>query len=236
LRASGFRLNVTFQQEIALAGSVASFLIVDDHPLFREALQAAVRLAVPLADISEAASIDNALQLLATKTRVDLVLLDLSMPGTVGVEGLMQVRAAFPRLPVLVVSGNEEPKIVRAALSHGIAGFVPKSTSKEELAIVIEGVFKGGIYVPPHLLAAIEADDGYLVERALLERVRNLTPQQKRVLLMLREGLQNKQIAYELNVAETTVKAHVSEILRKLKVYSRTKAVVEIAKLDLSGL
>ncbi len=215
---------------------MASFLIVDDHPLFRDALQAAVRLAVPLAEISEATSIEAALQWLAANSTVDLVLLDLSMPGTTGVSGLAQVRAAFPKLPVLIVSGHEEPKTVRQALALGIAGYVPKSTSKEGLALAIDEVLKGGVHVPAELCAAMEAEDGQAGEQVLLDRVRALTPQQKRVLLMLREGLQNKQIAYELNVAETTVKAHVSEILRKLKVYSRTKAVVEIAKLDLSDL
>jgi DNA-binding NarL/FixJ family response regulator len=215
---------------------MTSFLIVDDHPLFREALHAAVGLSAPQAKVVEATSIEGALQLLATGLQIDLILLDLSMPGITGVSGLMQVRAAHPKLPVLVVSGNEDPKIVREALLLGIAGYVPKSTSKEELAGVIDGVFKGQVYVPPHLRAALEADVEGLEEQALLDRVRNLTPQQRRVLLMLREGMQNKQIAYELNVAETTVKAHVSEILRKLKVFSRTKAVVEIAKLDISSL
>ncbi len=215
---------------------MASFLIVDDHPLFRDALQAAVRLAVPSAEIFEATSIEAALQWLAAHASVDLVLLDLSMPGTTGVNGLAQVRAAFPKLPVLVVSGHEEPKTVRAALALGIAGYVSKSTSKQALALAIDEVLKGSVHLSAELRAAIEADDGHLSEQVLFDRVRALTPQQKRVLLMLREGLQNKQIAYELNVAETTVKAHVSEILRKLKVYSRTKAVVEIAKIDLSEL
>jgi DNA-binding NarL/FixJ family response regulator len=217
---------------------MTAFLIVDDHPLFREALRAAVALTAPHAEIFEATSIETALELLSADIEVDLILLDLAMPGVTGVNGLLRVRAAYPKLPVLVVSGNEDPKIARDALQLGIAGYVSKSVSKEELASVIEGVFKGQVYVPAHLRIAMEADTQGQGrdEQVLLERLRNLTPQQRRVLLMLREGLQNKQIAYELNVAETTVKAHVSEILRKLKVFSRTKAVVEIAKLDLSAL
>ncbi len=215
---------------------MASFLIIDDHPLFREALAAAVRLAVPLAEIFEAASIASALAALAAQPHLDLVLLDLTMPGTAGVSGLAEVRGAYPKLPVLVVSSHEEPKIVRDALAQGIAGYVPKSTSKQDLARVIEEVLKGAVHVPPHLATAIEADRSGEAEEQLLGRLRHLTPQEMRVLMMLREGLQNKQIAYELNVAETTVKAHVSAILRKLKVYSRTKAVVEIAKIDLSRL
>ncbi len=215
---------------------MAAFLIVDDHPLFREALAGAVRLAVPAAEIFEAASIESARAALTARPDFDLMLLDLSMPGTAGVSGLAEMRAGFPRLPVLVVSSHEEPKIVREALAQGIAGYVPKSTAKQDLAAIIEDVLKGAVHVPQHLRAAIEADHGIEAEEALLVRLRNLTPQELRVLLMLREGLQNKQIAYELNVAETTVKAHVSAILRKLKVYSRTKAVVEIAKIDMSRL
>jgi DNA-binding NarL/FixJ family response regulator len=137
---------------------------------------------------------------------------------------------------LLVVSSHQEAKIIRDALAAGIAGYVPKSSSKEELSGAIRDVLNGAIYLPPALRTAIEADQASRQEQELLERIRQLTPQQLRVLLMLREGLQNKQIAYELDVAETTVKAHVSEILRKLKVFSRTKAVVEVAKLDLSDL
>ncbi len=215
---------------------MAAFLIVDDHPLFREALAGAVRLAVPAAEIFEAASIESARAILVARADLDLLLLDLSMPGTTGVSGLAEIRASFPRLPVLVVSSHEEPKIVREALALGIAGYAPKSTSKHELAAIIEEVLKGAVHVPQHLRAAIAADHGTDAEEALLTRLRDLTPQEMRVLLMLREGLQNKRIAYELDVAETTVKAHVSAIWRKLRVYSRTKAIVEIAKIDLSRM
>jgi len=215
---------------------VPSFLIVDDHPLFREALQAAVRLVVPDALIEEASTIADALGVLASKRDFELVLLDLNMPGTSGVSGLSEVRKAHPKLPLLVVSSHQEPRIVRDALALGIGGYVPKSASKEELSGAIRDVLNGALYCPAALREAIDAIEEDNSDEALLERIRNLTPQQRRVLMMLREGLQNKQIAFELDVAETTVKAHVSEILRKLKVYSRTKAVVEIAKLDLSNL
>lgn len=210
------------------------FLIVDDHPLFREALEIAVRMANPDAEILQATSIDTALDVMAAAPDIDLALLDLSLPGTQGFSGLVQVRAERPKLPVIVVSGHEDPKIMREALSLGIAGYIPKSTSKQELADGIRAVLNGSVFVPAAMLP--DADQAETEAHEVLARLRDLTPQQLRVLEMIREGLQNKQIAYELKVAETTVKAHVSEILRKLNVYSRTRAVILISKIDFDAI
>lgn len=212
------------------------FLIVDDHPLFREALESAVRLENPQAEILEATSIDGALEVLNANKNIDLALFDLFMPGTSGISGLVRVRAAFPHLPVLVVSGHEDPATVRDLLSIGVAGFVPKSTSKKELARSIGEVLRGAIYLPAQFKDLGQPQPAEIDRQTLLKRLRDLTPQQLRVLEMIRAGLQNKQIAYELGVAETTVKAHVSEILRKLHVYSRTKAAIEVGKMDFSNL
>ena len=210
---------------------VARFLIIDDHPLFREALHSAVQMAYPEVDTVEARSIAEALELLAGPNPFDLALLDLSMPDVHGFEGLLQLRTHHPRLPVVVVSGHEEPKVISEALSYGAAGFIPKSVRKDELASAIRSVMEGAVYVPEtYDNRPADADS---VERAgLVQRLSKLTPQQLRVLQMLRQGMLNKQIAYELQVGETTVKAHVSEILRKLNVYSRTQAVIEVSRLD----
>lgn len=208
------------------------FLIVDDHPLFREALRSAVLAAFPDAGVAEATGMTEALDRLAGPHGTDLALLDLSMPGTTGFEGLLQLRARHPRLPVLVVSGLDDPRIVREALGYGIAGFVPKAAPRAELVEAIRSVMAGAVYLPAGLdrtaapAAPAEARD------PLVERLKTLTPAQFRVLLMLRQGLLNKQIAYELQVGETTVKAHVSEILRKLGVISRTQAVIEASRID----
>ena len=157
-------------------------------------------------------------------------------PGTTGFAGLIRIRAAHPKLPVIVVSGHEEPSLVREAISLGIAGYVPKSTSRKELAFAIGEVLNGSIYVPKQYLPLTSGSAGETGEQQILKRLRDLTPQQLLVLEMIREGLQNKQIAHELKLAETTVKAHVSEILRKLHVYTRTKAVIEVAKVDFAAL
>ncbi len=213
------------------------FLLVDDHPMFREALQSAVRLASPEARILEAASIEAAMETIAATPDIDVVLLDLSLPGTTGFGGLIKMRTQWPKLAIVVVSGHEEPRIVREALSLGIAGDIPKSTPKEEIAHGLGEVLAGAVFVPAHLVPVVEERDPATLETAaIIERLAELTPQQLRVLEMIRDGLQNKQIAYRLSIGETTVKAHVSEILRKLQVYSRTKAVILLSKADFDAI
>jgi DNA-binding NarL/FixJ family response regulator len=211
------------------------FLIIDDHPLFREALHSAVQMAYPDVDTVEARSIGEAMNLLGGHPPFDLALLDLSMPDVHGFDGLLQLRTRHPRLPVVVVSGHEEPRVIAEALSYGAAGFIPKSARKADLAAAIRSVMDGAIYVPENY-EPTQPDDGSAGRADMVQRLSTLTPQQLRVLQMLRQGLLNKQIAYELQVGETTVKAHVSEILRKLNVYSRTQAVIEVSKLDSADL
>jgi len=163
-------------------------------------------------------------------------LLDLSLPDANGFCVLIRIRTTYPKLPVVVVSGYEDPDLIREAISLGIAGYIPKSTPRKELNFAISEVLAGSIYIPTKFLALTHASGGESNLHAILKRLRDLTPQQLTVLEMIRDGLQNKQIAHELKIAETTVKAHVSEILRKLQVYTRTKAVIEIAKVNFSEM
>jgi DNA-binding NarL/FixJ family response regulator len=224
------------ERPVAMSGPDSTrFLIIDDHPLFREALQSAVQMEYPDVETIEARTVAEALELLGGPKSVDLALLDLNIPGVQGFEGLLQLRTRHPRLPVVIVSGYEEPRIISEALSYGAAGFIPKSVRKSDLAAAIRRVMEGAVYVPENYDAPAGNDD--LADRAeMVKRLATLTPQQLRVLQMLRQGMLNKQIAFELQVGETTVKAHVSEILRKLNVYSRTQAVIEVAKLDSAEL
>lgn len=212
------------------------FLIVEDHPLFSEALENAICMANPDAEILHATSIDEALDVLSSTPLIDLILLDLSMPGTTGLSGVIRIRKAFPKSPVVIVSSHQDPQIVSSVLSLGVSGYIPKSTSKRELADSIKEVLRGTIYLPSDYRDLAAARRPKANNPELLKRLHDLTPQQLRVLDMLRRGLQNKQIAYELKICETTVKVHVSEILRKLHVFSRTKAIIEIAKIDFTNL
>jgi DNA-binding NarL/FixJ family response regulator len=205
------------------------FVIADDHPLFRGALREAVAGLFADATIAEAGSFDDASALLDRDSDVDLVLLDLAMPGVRGFSGLMYLRAQYPSVPVIVVSANDDPAVIRRCMEFGASGFIPKTLGVETMRTAIARVLEGGVWTPPD----VDLKAGTDAETAdLMARLATLTPQQVRVLMMLSEGLLNKQIAYNLTVSEATVKAHVSAILQKLNVESRTQAVIAAAKIE----
>ncbi len=204
-------------------------VIADDHPLFRGALREAVTGLFEPDAIAEAGCFDDISKLLDEHNDVDLVLLDLAMPGVRGFSGLMYMRAQFPDVPVVIVSGNDDPAVIRRCMDFGASGFIPKTLSVKVIRRAIELVLDGGIWAPPEIDLSAKSDD---YSAAMLARLASLTPQQVRVLMMLSEGLLNKQIAYELSVSEATVKAHVSAILQKLGVESRTQAVIAASKIE----
>ena len=205
-------------------------LIADDHPLFRGALREGVVGLVDRADIAEAGTFEEMSRLLDEGGEVDLILLDLTMPGVRGFSGLMFLRAQYPSVPVVVVSANDDPSVIRRCMDFGASGFIPKTLGVEQMRDAIKRVLGGGVWTPPD----VDLTGGSDAQSAeLMARLATLTPQQVRVLMMLSEGMLNKQIAYELSVSEATVKAHVSAILQKLGVDSRTQAVIAAAKIEL---
>lgn len=204
------------------------FIIVDDHPLFRGALSQALGAAFSNAQILEAGSLDELTDRLAEAGEVDLILLDLTMPGVHGVSGLLYLRAQHPAIPVVIVSATDDPGTIRHCLDCGASGFIPKSQPVERIREAIRTVMDGEVWLPP----GIDLATAPTKENAeLVTRLATLTPQQVRVLMMLGEGLLNKQIAFKLGVSEATIKAHVSAILQKLGVDSRTQAVIAIGKI-----
>jgi DNA-binding NarL/FixJ family response regulator len=205
-------------------------VIADDHPLFRGALREAISGLVERTEIAEAGTIDEVARLLDSDGDVDLILLDLTMPGVRGFSGLMYLRAQFPSVPIVVVSANDDPIVIRRCMDFGASGFIPKTLDNEGMRAAITRVLKGGVWTPPDVDLETGSD---AQASALMARLATLTPQQVRVLMMLSEGLLNKQIAYELGVSEATVKAHVSAILQKLGVESRTQAVIAAAKIEI---
>ncbi|MCC6779803.1 MAG: response regulator transcription factor [Hyphomicrobiales bacterium] len=211
------------------AGEFTRLVIADDHPLFRGALREAVSGLLVGAEIAEAASFDEMAALLERVGEIDLILLDLAMPGVRGFSGLMFLRAQYPSVPIVVVSGNDDPTVIRRCMDFGASGFIPKTLGTEAMRQAILCVLEGGVWTPPDIDMGAGAD---AESAGLLARLASLTPQQVRVLMMLSEGLLNKQIAYELGVSEATVKAHVSAILQKLGVDSRTQAVIAAAKIE----
>lgn len=207
-------------------------VIADDHPLFREAISAVVHRTLPDAEIFEASDLAS-LQALDL-TDVDLLLLDLTMPGVHGLSGLVHVRAQAPAVAVMIISAMEDPAVMQRALGLGAAGFVPKSASLSEISQAIEKVLAGGISVPERFTATpLQLSQ---TEISATRRIGSLTPQQFRIATLLAAGMLNKQIAWELGIAEATVKVHMSTILRKLHVQNRTQVALLIQVLDFEGL
>ena len=197
--------------------------------MFRGALREAVTGLFSQVDIAEAGTFEEVTDLAERGGDVDLILLDLSMPGVRGFSGLMYLRARYPSLPVVVVSANDDPAVIRRCMEFGASGFIPKTLGIDSLRQAVIRVLQGEVWTPPDVDLTRQSD---AETAAMIARLATLTPQQVRVLMMLSGGLLNKQIAYEHGVSEATVKAHVSAILQKLGVESRTQAVIAAGKIE----
>lgn len=213
--------------------SELTIIIADDHPLFRGALRQAVSGLEGDNTIIEAGDFEAARACAEAESEADLMLLDLAMPGVSGFSGLMALRAEFSSLPIIIVSATDDPATMRRAIELGASGFISKSSGIEDIRAGIRAVLEGDVYIRAACQSSRDQDPDVT---DLIGRLRTLTPQQSRVLGMLGEGLLNKQIAYELNVSEATIKAHVSAILLKLNVDSRTQAVIQLSKLNVPML
>lgn len=206
-------------------------IIADDHPLFRAALRQAVSQAVPDAEVAEVESIKALQAEVERKPDADLVLLDLNMPGAHGFSGLVFMRGQYPGLPVVVVSGSEDLQVMRRSIDYGASGFIPKSAPLPEITDAIQAVLEGDMWLPEGVAEKLEQMQAESTDFS--DRLASLTPQQFRVLGMLAEGMLNKQIAYDLDVSEATIKAHITAVFRKLGVRNRTQAVIAIQQMEL---
>jgi DNA-binding NarL/FixJ family response regulator len=211
--------------------SEQTIIIADDHPLFRGALRQAVGGMEGEQIIVEAGDFEAARAAASAHVEADLILLDLSMPGSSGFSGLMALRAEFASLPIVIVSASDDSTTIRRALEFGASGFISKSSGIDDIRRGIQAVLAGDIFTPSNYQEGQEQDPDIA---DLVRRLQTLTPQQSRVLTMLAEGLLNKQIAYELGVSEATIKAHVSAILLKLNVDSRTQAVIQLGRINMA--
>jgi len=210
-------------------GAGLTFVIADDHPMVRDALASALRSAFAAPAVTFAGTFAEAQAALAAAPETDLLILDLDMPGMLGLSGLAALRTAFPTIPIAIVSATTNPAAMRQTIEMGAAGFIPKLAPSERFLEVIRAILDGVIWLPP------EASDQALAssDRDIAARAAKLTPQQHRVLVLMAEGKPNKLIAYEMQITEPTVKAHVTEILRKLGATSRTQAVIAAQRLAL---
>ena len=196
-------------------------IIADDHPLFRNALCQAVKQVVPDADIMECDSISSLETLLTAQNDVDLILLDLRMPGANGFSGLVLIRRQHPDIPVVVISASDDHMIMQRAIEYGASGFIPKASDLSQIADALQTVMNGSLWLPS-VISQNPSND----EHEFAQRLKTLTPQQLRVFMMLTKGLLNKQIAGQVNVSEATVRTHMTAIFRKLGVRNRTQAVL----------
>ena len=207
-------------------------IIADDHPLFRQALLGTLKLKLTQTQWLEAQTIAELEQQLSDNNDCDLLLLDLHIPGAHGFNTLIHVRNHFPQIPVVVVSAHEDHETIHKSMGYGASGFIPKSTPVEDIHNAIQQVLLGNIWTPDAYSQSAPMQDN----NNIAERVASLTQQQYRILMMFAQGMLNKQIAYDLNVSEATIKAHATAIFRKLDVRNRTQAVIAIAQLDISDI
>jgi DNA-binding NarL/FixJ family response regulator len=203
-----------------------SFLVADDHPMVRDALGTALGQSFPGARIVTAASLAEAEAALEREPEFDALLLDLDMPGMDGLTGLALLRSTYPAVPVIIVSAAQDGQIVRRTIEFGASAFIAKSAPLEVIADIVRGVLRGEVFAPSGAAEPGPAE-------SFAQRAQLLTPQQWRVLSLMVQGDQNKMIAHKLGVGEATVKAHVTVILKKLRVRSRTQAVIEARHLAL---
>lgn len=216
-----------------IALQAETVIVADDHPLFRTAIKEALEAEQGETNFLEANSFESLQKLVDEQKEVDLVLLDLHMPGVSGFAGLVYLCKRYPSVPVVIISANEDPVVIRRALEHGAAGFIPKSSSIDTITQAISSILMGEIWAPSQTHSDLPGDNTSEVE--LAERMAQLTPQQFKVLMMMSQGLLNKQIAYELSVSEATIKAHVTAIMNKLGVSNRTQAVLAANRLAVTN-
>ncbi|WP_447592094.1 response regulator [Aquipseudomonas campi] len=212
-------------------------LIADDHPLFREAIHNVIRDGFPDSQIMETADLDSALALTQEHDDLDLILLDLNMPGMHGLGGLINLRNEAPTIPVVIVSAEQDKQIVLQAITYGAVGFITKSSPRAQMTEAIEQILNGNVYLPSDIIRTQKNPTRRTQNEPTIppELLQALTRKQLLVLERMTKGESNKQIAYNLDIAETTVKAHVSAILRKLNVHNRVQAILSAGDIDFAA-
>lgn len=207
------------------------FHVADDHPLFRGAILKVIMQHYHDSVVVESTDLDSTIKVLEHNSETDLLLLDLHLPGSQDLFGLIMVREKFPSIPVAIISADDEPDTINRAMGHGACGYIPKSCSPQTIDSAISAMLDGELWVPDDMRGNLTPVD--IEEKTLAAKIATLTPQQYRVIFYLREGWLNKQIGYELGVTEATIKAHLTAIFRKLGISNRTQAVAILSKMAL---
>ncbi len=213
-----------------------SALIVDDHPLFCDALSMTLKSVAGIAEIETADRLETAILRVERAPAPDVIVLDLNLPDVNGIDGLIRMRQAAAGVPVVVVSSLADNRVIGACMAAGAAGFVPKHSRREVFRAAFDALRMGQRFLPEGYVSPPEGKSQATARDEAIGRLALLTRQQAKILQLICEGLLNKQIAYELSIAETTVKAHVTAIMRKLGVQSRTQAVLIARETNFASL
>lgn len=209
------------------SGSIRMTLVIDDHPLYCDAMVASLTTRSDMGDVRAVNSLGEALEALGSGLVPDLVILDLKLPDVTGLSGFLKLRENLPDVPVLVISADSSDETIQALMDAGAAGFIPKDAPRTVMSEALERVREGSKYTPPGFVPKPGGPDRQAMElHEISQRIADLTPQQSRIMSLIRAGKPNKQIAYELSLAEATVKAHITALLRRLGVRNRTQAAV----------
>ncbi len=213
-------------------------LIADDHPLFIDAVTVILKIKFPEVSIFACNDLESALEIAEQKPDLDVILLDINMPGMDGLNGIVRLRNKYPEIPIVIVSAEQDKSTVLQAITYGAVGFITKTSCSEQVSSALEQIMAGQVYLPPDVIRSSSESTSKDSNPVLLDpkTIASLTQRQLLVFERMSKGESNKQIAYELNIAETTVKAHVSAVLHKLKVHNRIQAVLCAASIDFNQL
>lgn len=213
---------------------IRSILVVDDHPLYCDALASTIERIFDAQTVKKANSLSEALKLVGARFSPDLVMLDLNLPDVTGLSGFLKIKNKMPDVPVLVFSAESSNEIIQALLNAGAAGFVPKEASHHVLTEALVDVREGRKFLPPGFTPSKRPSGKEMTAQQVAQKIADLTPQQSRIMKLICAGKPNKQIAYEMSLAEATVKAHITALLRRLGVHNRTQAAVLVKSANIS--
>ncbi|PPJ44944.1 DNA-binding response regulator [Rhizobium sp. KAs_5_22] len=213
--------------------SIKSALVIDDHPLYCDALATTMESIFNTRRIRTATSLGEALQQLRMRFSPDLIILDLNLPDASGLSGFMKIKERTPDIPVIVISAITTEGVVQSVMAAGAAGFIPKDTGRQTFQDAMRDIWNGKTYVPPGYTLPTRAQATDRSVETISRKIAHLSQQQTRILSLICEGMPNKLIAYEMQLAEATVKAHITALLRRLGVHNRTQAAMLVREVSI---
>ncbi|MGX5668553.1 response regulator transcription factor [Rhizobium daejeonense] len=213
--------------------SIKSALVIDDHPLYCDALATTMESIFNTRRVRTATTLGEALHQIRMRFSPDLVILDLNLPDASGLSGFLKIKEKMPDVPVIVISAITTEGVVQSVIAAGAAGFIPKETGRQVFQEAMTDIWNGKTYVPPGYAMPSRPKEGDRSVETISRKIAHLSQQQTRILSLICEGMPNKLIAYEMQLAEATVKAHITALLRRLGVHNRTQAAMLVREVSI---